>query len=578
MNKLIFRLLAFIYIALVTFNFIDKRDWHYLLGIDDGSIVVKSEIVPDIETIKITPLSGPLIYVAHVNPNNHNQLIINGNQQYLSLDHGLTWSEIKLDKKIYSATWVNNTILISTGNFKGKTLMASEDFGVSWNPVTINTDSDEPIMLPEISENFGLSWKSTPLSSLDEKVLSDIDLILNRQGSPILQFSEESKYNFELNDNELYIKEKYKDTAAQPTIYQDNIQFMHGEIPAVLSVSIDGLWAATLGGIFFKKHNDTNWQDKSASLGAHSFDTGFESQQGNKLLVLDKVGRLVISEDKGKSWKPLADNVSKAKFLKDESVVIVQQSGRVILIDGDDTFEIAPDWKLIQNEKPEATLSSLYENYIYFIHGDKDGIWLTTGPAAYIQENPIEISHYDAITQSLGSIYKVIVYHYNRNEKQWKVKPWSSTSEKEYAIDDRCELSINYDNIVSINGHRTSDYGTSEKVMLIQSGNKYAYFDDSEVYIRNLKNCEPSGVKKVWDFDEILNPAAYYETAEGLEVVCLSYHNNTIKRIHINLNDTPPLWRWFFYFFYYQYGLYILGIGLIIWFLNIRRKKPMMQV
>ncbi len=114
--------------------------------------------------------------------------------------------------------------------------------------------------------------------------------------------------------------------------------------------------------------------------------------------------------------------------------------------------------------------------------------------------------------------------------------------------------------------------------MLIQAGDKYAHFNDNEVHIRTLKKCKPTGVKKIWDFDEIISPAAYYETDEGLEVVSLSYHNNTIKCVKINLNDTPPLWRWFFYFFYYMYGVYIIGIGLIIWFLNIRRKKPVSQV
>lgn len=561
-------------------NFIiGKRDWQYILGIDDGSIVVKSDIVPDVDTVNITHLSGPLIHVAHVNPNDYNQLIISGEKKYLSLDHGLTWSTIELNEYIYSATWVNNTILVSVRNdskensFIGKAFMASDDFGVSWNHVAIDTDSDEPIMVAELSEDLQLSWKPIPLSSLDEKSLSEVGIFLNQQGTPILQFSEQSKYHFELNDNVLYIKEKYSDTVARPKIYQDNIKFVHGEIPAILTVSSDGLWAATQGGIFFKEHDTTLWQDKSAALGAHSFNHSFESQQGNKLLLLDLVGRLAISENKGKSWKPLANNVSKAEFLHDESIVIVQQSGRVVLMDGGDTVEISPDWKLIQSENSEA-ISPLYENHVYFIHGDKEGIWLTTGPVAYIRENPIEVSHYNAITQSIGGIDEVMVYHYNRHEKHWMVNSWSTESEDEYAIEGRCELSLDYDNIVSVNGYKTSDYGISEKVMLIQSGNKYAQFNDSEVQIGTLENCEPNGVKTVWDFDEIVNPAAYYETDEGLEVVALDYSsNNAVKRIAIDLNDTPPLWRWFFYFFYYQYGIYIIGVGLVAGFFIIRIKN-----
>jgi len=582
MNKLIFGLVAFVYIVFIILNVIDNtNDMQHLLGVREGSIVVKSDIVSEKSAIKITTLSGPSIQVAHVNTNNPKQVILNGHQnKYLSLDHGLTWSEIEVSDRnnIHLATWINNTILVSTANsFDGNAFMASEDFGTSWKPVTIDTNSDELITLAEFTENTKPSWKSIPLSSLDEETLSNLYISLNRQGIPILVFSEKSKYYFELNDNILYIKEKYIKTNAQPKIYQDDIKFKHGEIPAGLSVSSDGLWAATRGGIFFQKQGDTNWQDKSALLGAHSFNGSFESQQKNKLLVLDAVGRLAISEDKGMSWKSLANQVSKAAFLHDESIVIAQQSGRVILVDGDDTVEITPNWKLILNENQYTT--SFGHKYVYFIHGDKDNIWLTTGPLVYLKDNPIEISHYKAITKSTVSINELTVYHYNRNEKQWVAKPWSSANENEYTIKNKCEWSLDDNNIVSINGHRTSNYGTAEKVMLIQSGNTYVHFDDREMHIRTLKNCKPSGLKKVWDFDEIVNPAAYYETDEGLEIVALSYSDdNTIKRIKINLNNTPPLWRWFFYFFYYTYGIYIIGIGLIIWFLRIRKKSAKTQV
>ena len=578
MNKLIFGILAFIYITFLILTSIDTtRDLHHLLGIKEGSIVVKSNIVPDSDWGKITTPSGPLIQVAHVNTNNPKQVILNGDRNYLSLDHGLTWSEIEINNYccVYLVVWVNNTILASNG----KTFMASEDFGASWNPITINTNSNELIEIPEYTENYELSWKSIPLSNLDEETLSNVMLILPPQGNPLLRFSNASKYYFELHNSVLNIKEKYIETAApKPNIYQDNIQLPNGDIPATLSVSSNGIWAATRGGVFFKKNDGSNWQDKSAPLGAYSFIPGFESQQGNKLLILDQVGRLAISEDKGKSWKPLANQVSRAEFLNDESIVIVQQSGRVMLVDGDDTVEITPDWKLIHDKNPETT-SFLYKKNVYFIQGNKDELRLTTCPSAYFPETPIEISHHRAMTRSHYMMCKFTDYYYNRNEKQWAAtKPLPPASDFKHVIKHGCELSLDDNNIVSIDGHRTSDYGVAKKVMLIQAGNKYAQFNDSEVHIRKLKNCKPSGLKKVWDFDKIISPAVYYETEEGLEVISLSRHSNKIERIKINLSDTPPLWRRFFYFFYFQYGIYIIGVGLIIWFLNIRRKKSAAQV
>ncbi len=570
MNKLVFRCTSFLYIAFIILNLIDKtNDIPYSLGVNDGSIVVKSNITPETDN-EITIPSGPSIQYIHVNAKNPNHLIIAGERwKYLSLDHGVTWKQIELSESyIKIALWVNDTILAST--LDG--FIVSEDFGKSWKPVTIISNSEQLIKLPEFTENFEQSWKSIPLSDLDEKTLSGTVLTFSSESNAILELPDNNRYQFKLNGSVLEIKEKYIETTTKPRIYRNNIKLHEGEIPAVLSESVDGIWAATLGGVFFQKNGSTNWEDKSASLEKHSFNRNFESQQGNQLLILDQIGRLAISKDRGKSWKSLVNDVSKAEFLNDESIVVVQKGGRVLLIDENNTVEIAPDWKLIQNENPE-TISSLYNSHIYFIHGDKNGFWLTTGPLIYLQETPIEISHYEAISKSYTSLSEVLVYYYNRNKKQWMVKSWSSDAENKYAIEDRCKLSLDYDNVVSINRHRTSDYGTSEKVMLIQSGKKYAYFDDSEVHVRKLKNCNPFGIKRVWNFDRIVSPAAYYETDEGLEVVSLGHlDGGTINRIKINLNDTPPLWRWFFYFFYYQYGVYIIGIGLVIWFFSIRKK------
>lgn len=267
----------------------------------------------------------------------------------------------------------------------------------------------------------------------------------------------------------------------------------------------------------------------------------------------------------------MVNHVEKAVFLNDESLVIAQQSGRVLLIDGDNTTEITPDWRLINNTGKQRT-PMLNSQSIYFIHGNKDTISLTSGPPVYLPKNPIAQSHYNAISQSSGRLQEVLVYQYHRNKKQWTVAPWSSAHENKQAAEQPCELSLNYDNIVAINGTKTSDYGTAEKVMLIQDGHAYAHFDDSKVHVHTLNNCEPSGLKKVWDFDKILRPAAYYETDDRLDVIALS-HSNTIERISINLEDTPPLWGKFCYFFYYQFGIYILGLGLIGWCLYLRRKK-----
>lgn len=251
MKKWIFSFVVFGYAVLVILNLINASDLHYFLGIDDGSIVVKSNMVPDANWGKITTPSGPLIRVTHINPNNPEQLIINGsNENYLSLDHGATWSKIEIKDYccLKLAVWVNQTILVSNGT----TFMASKDFGTSWNQITLDTNSSEPIMIPEVNDKQELSWTAIPLSNLDKKTLSDAILSLNTEAQPVIQFSEASKYYFELNNNALHIKEKYTETADNALkIYRDNIFFPHGNIAAVLTVSNDGLWGSTTGGVFF---------------------------------------------------------------------------------------------------------------------------------------------------------------------------------------------------------------------------------------------------------------------------------------------------------------------------------------
>ena len=69
------------------------------------------------------------------------------------------------------------------------------------------------------------------LSGVDEKTMSNVILNLNSQAQPLLQFSEESKYYFELNNSELTIKKQYiESTEAEPKIYRDNINFPNANI------------------------------------------------------------------------------------------------------------------------------------------------------------------------------------------------------------------------------------------------------------------------------------------------------------------------------------------------------------
>ncbi|GAB1858362.1 hypothetical protein MHTCC0001_31990 [Flavobacteriaceae bacterium MHTCC 0001] len=579
-EKWFFGLLAFAYIAILILHLlVGTRDWYFILGIEEDSIVVKSDIVPEKSATNISALGGPSIFITHVNPNNPNQIIANSySKKYLSLDHGTTWSEITEAKCSDYVVWVDNTILISKlFCSKEEPFLASDNFGVSWKPVTINTNSNEQIKFPKISENYEVSWKSISLSKIDKETLyRSVSISLNEEGLPILTLSIESEYSqyyFKLDNNTLTFQEPYIRTGKQKIVYSEDILFTHGKIRASVSESKDGFWAATDGGVFFKKYKDTLWQDKSASFGAHSFSNGFESQQGSKLLALDPVGRLAISGDKGKSWKSLANNVSKAQFLADESIVVVQQSGRVIQIAGDETLQLSPDFKLIDHKNLELNLYPYNDdNKIYFIEGDKDTIWLTASPPAYIEDLPIEIPHFKAITKNPITGYDPVVYQYDRNGKQWSTKHLSPTDKNGQTIETRCDLDLNYDRIVTINGHKTSNYGTAQKVMLIQLGKAYVHFNDSNLHVQKLKNCTPTGVKRVWDFGEIIRPAAYYETAEGLEVVGFGHHN-TIEHIKIDLNDSPPLWRWFFYFYYNLYGVYIIGLVLTVWFILMRRKS-----